>query len=495
MNDTKSLRGVSRRNFLRGAGALVALPYMESLVRGAASAAGKPPLRLGIFTVTGGTVTESFVPKTAGPLEKLPSILRSLEPHKSELLVLSNLSHAGQSQDINAHQHCAFMHLTAADKVSMSNGKPITLTGDEKNPKSPALSVDQRAAELLAADSLLPSLELGYAGGETSFCYRRNGSNIPFERDPRIVFERMFKGRPLVAPNWPARAAHADGGKTDSAPVEDMYEKQVVDIVLDDAKRLNKRLASGDRQRLGEYLSALDEIERRINRAQQRLALELADVARPGPSHPEKPNGMPADRQAADRMINLVTRNPAVHEEYIRLMADLQVLAFQTDTTRVCTVGVGSDESMFPGVVTVGFERHAHTLEHQGNADRVENADPICREGCRQIHAWYTKQFAAMVERMRSIDEGGSTLLDNCVLLYTSYMSNGGHGTQNYPVVLAGRGGGTLNPGRHLQFQNETPMANLYVELLSRLGDTSGHFGNSHTSPKAAYNGRLPGLA
>jgi hypothetical protein len=145
-------------------------------------------------------------------------------------------------------------------------------------------------------------------------------------------------------------------------------------------------------------------------------------------------------------------------------------------------------------VVTVGYEYHMHTLEHQGNANRIEDADPTAREGCRQVHAWYTEAFAYMLEKMRAIDEGGSTLLDNCMLLYTSYMANGGHGTQNYPVLLAGRAGGTLRTGRHIACQKDTPVANLYVEMLARMGDQAGAFGNSRTSPKAAYDGRLPDL-
>ncbi|HZZ73011.1 MAG TPA: DUF1552 domain-containing protein [Pirellulales bacterium] len=484
-------RGFTRRTFLRGAGACVALPYLESLAF-AASGSAQPPLRLGLLTVTGGTVSESFVPKEVGPLGKLPSILRALEPHKQELLVLSNLSHAGSSQDVNAHQHCAYMHLTGADQVSNKNGQPITLVGSGQAPRRPAPSVDQRAAELVPAQSLIPSLEIGYAGGETAFCFRSNGANVPFEKDPRIVFNRMFKARPLVAPNWSRRAAAAASGVA-LPPAADTYDKQVVDLVLADARRLNKSLGSGDRRKLEEYLSSLDGIERRIVRTQERLALEAADAADPGPTAPMHPENLPIDMQASDKLVNLVPRNPAYHAEYIRLMVDLQVLAFQTDTTRVCTIGVGSDEALFPGVVTVGFERHAHTLEHQGNADRIENADPICREACRQIHAWYTQFFGYLIERMRGIDEGGSSLLDNCLLVYTSYMANGGHGTQDYPVVLAG-GGGSFRRGRHIAYQKDTPMANLYVELLARMGDTAGEFGNSRTSAKAAYNGRLPDL-
>jgi hypothetical protein len=124
----------------------------------------------------------------------------------------------------------------------------------------------------------------------------------------------------------------------------------------------------------------------------------------------------------------------------------------------------------------------------------VEDADPISREACRQIHAWYTRLFAEMVRKMQAIDEGGSTLLDNTMLLYTSYMANGGHGREDYPALLVGRAGGTLRPGRQITFQDRTPVANLYVEMLERMGVQLTEFGNSKTAKRAAYDGRLPGL-
>jgi hypothetical protein len=190
-----------------------------------------------------------------------------------------------------------------------------------------------------------------------------------------------------------------------------------------------------------------------------------------------------------------IDQDPSRHGDYINLMADMMILGFQTDATRVVTLAAGSDDSMFPGVVTVGYERHCHTLEHQGNAFRPEEADPIAREACRQIHAWYTTLFAQTLRKMSEIDEGGSSLLDNSVILYTSYMSNGGHGLEDYPVVLAGKAGGALKPGAHLAFDKQAPMANLYVELLNVLGVPTTSFGDSHTSRFAgSLNGRLPGL-
>jgi hypothetical protein len=175
-------------------------------------------------------------------------------------------------------------------------------------------------------------------------------------------------------------------------------------------------------------------------------------------------------------------------------MSDLLVMALQTDTTRVATVALGDDGAMFPGVVTVGYEYHCHTLEHQGNAGRPEDADPIAREALRQIHAWYTGLFAETVRKMKEIDEGGSTLLDNTLMLYTSYMADGGHGTQDYPALLVGNAQGTLKTGRQIDFPKKTPMSNLFVEMLDRMGAGVKEFGESHSSKERRFDGRLPGL-
>jgi Protein of unknown function (DUF1552) len=479
---------VSRRAFLRGAGVVAALPFLESLapqvVRAGSRVPVRPPLRFGIYTVTGGTVIESWAPAEHGTLGRLPSILRPLEPYRDDLLILSNLAQAGDSNGtLNAHEHCAYVHLTGANRVGKSEGRPFA-----------GISVDQRAAEIVGPSSLIPSLRLGYAGGETTFFFDRSGRSLQVERDPRLAFEQMFRGRQLVAPNWarrldrtPAPAAPADGPPS--------YDRKVVDLVLEDARSLQRLLGRADRAKLQEYLDAVDSIERRIRRLQDWIAMEALDLRNPGPSRPQAPPSLPANRARSQQVVQAVTRNPAVHAEYLRVMTDLMVLAFQTDTTRVCSLALGSDEAMFPGVVTVGYEHHAHTLEHLGNSARVEDADPVAREGCRQIHAWYTQFFAEAIAKMRAIDEGGTSLLSNTVLLYTSYMADGGHGRDNYPVLLAGRAGGRLRTGRHIAYQRGTPVANLYVELLERLGDTSGEFGNSRTARRAAYNGRLPGLS
>ena len=471
---------INRRLFLRGASALVALPFLESLGRVSAFAAApvvKPPLRLGIFTVTGGTVLESWKCAQDGPLGTLPSILRPLEFCKNDLLILNGLAQDGASDNVNGHEHCAFTHLTGAPRVQRVGGRPVS-----------TISIDQAVADAVGRDTLLPSLELGLAGHENVYSFRADGTSVPYEADPQLVFDRLFRGRRPVVPNWARRAS---SHTQPEAVSRDSYEQSVIDLVRENTAALNRKLGRADQQKLGEYLESVRSVEVRMQALQARLKEEALDAAQPGPAKLIEPGF--ADFPFA-KMRNAIHRDPEKHAQYISLMADVMILALQTDSTRVVTFAAGSDEASFPGVVTVGYERHCHTLEHQGNAGRVEDADPISREACRQIHAWYTTLFAGMVRKMKAMDEGGSTLLDNTLLLYTSYMADGGHGRSDYPVLLAGNAQGTLKTGRQLSFQKQTPAANLYVEMLDRMGVKVEQFGNSQTAKQAAYNGRLPGL-
>jgi hypothetical protein len=472
---------LTRRAFLRGAGAAVALPFIEQIAPAAAPAGVKPPLRFGVFTVTGGTVIESWKPKEVGSLGKLPSILRPLEFAKDELLVLSGLCHHGRSEGLNAHEHCALMHLTGAEIVKKVDGKLVA-----------APSVDQVAARAVADQTFLPSLEIGLSNHETQYSWRSSDVRVPYEANPRLVFDRMFRGRPPVVPNWKSRAANA--AKTSGGPKKDTIGRSVLDLVREEANDLRRDLGAADRQRLDQYLEGVRSIEKRIDFVERRQRIEALDAANPGPSKLAIPKDLPAENVPIWKVTQPVHRDPEYHEGYTKLMIDLFVLAFQTDTTRVGAFACGSDEAQFPGVVTVGYETHCHTLEHQGNAGRVEDADPISREALRQIHVWYTQLFAGMVRKMKEIDEGGSSLLDNTLLLYTSYMADGGHGTRDYPVLLAGKAGGTLKAGRHVAYKPKTPVANLYSEILDRMGAKHKSFGENLTSQHRQYDGKLPDL-
>ncbi len=471
----------SRRAVLRGAGAAVLLPFLEGLAP-AAGPAARPPLRLGIVTVTGGTVLESWKPKQEGPLDRLPSILRPLQFAREDLLILSGLANTGQSENLNGHEHCALLHLTGAASAHKENGRLYS-----------GVSVDQAAARVVGDQTYLPSLEMGLQSHETKYSFRAPDAPMPYEANPRLVFERMFRGRTPTVPNWQRRAAMA-AEQVQKTGRADSPERSVVDLVREEANDLRRGLGNADQRRLDEYLHAVRAVEKRVAFVEDRQRLEALEVLNPGPSKLSLPTNLPAAGLPIWKITQPVHQDPERHAEYLRLMSDLMVLAFQTDTTRVVTLAAGSDEAMFPGVVTVGYERHCHTLEHQGNAGRVEDADPIAREALRQIHAFYTTAFAEMVGKLKAIDEGGSSLLDNCLLLYTSYMADGGHGTRDYPILLAGKAGGTLETGRHLAYKAETPVANLYVEILDRMGVRVKQFGDSHTSKHAGYDGRLPGL-
>lgn len=476
----------SRRNFLRGAGALLTLPFLESLQRVSAFAApvaSTPPVRIGIFTTTGGTVLESWKLAQGGPLTKLPSILRPLDFCKDDLLLVTGLSNTGKTNGLNGHEACAFTHLTAAAEAHRDGGKPVA-----------SISVDQAIAEVTGKETIFPSLEFGLSNQETVYSFRRDGSTVPYEADPRLLFERMFRGRKPIVPNWSRRAENLAATTRESAQ-GDSYDRSVVDLVRDNAKSLQRRLGRADQQKLDEYLTAVRSVEQRIDAVEAKRKLDLLDEKNPGPSKVAIDELLTGEKSRYIwRNTDNVRRDPERHGEYISLMADLMVLAFQTDTTRVATFACGSDEAMFPGVVTVGYERHCHTLEHQGNSFRVEDADPISREACRQIHRWYTSLFAEMVRKMKAIDEGGSSLLDNSLLLYTSYMADGGHGRDDYPALLVGKAGGTLKTGRQIDFPRKTPVANLYVEMMNRAGIPADHFGNSQTATGAAFDGKLPGL-
>lgn len=476
---------LTRRSFLRGSGALLSLPFLEAMLPRSARAAStaKAPLRMGIVTATGGTVLESWKPAQEGTLTDLPSILRPLDFAKRDMIVLSGLAQNGKTEgSFNAHQHAATLHLTAAGLVKNEGGKFIA-----------SMSVDQAAAQVAGKDTFLPSLEIGLGRGENKYSFSGTDA-VPYEGNPRLVFDRMFRGRQPALPPWAGRSASAARpaaqAKT-TAPDASSLDRSVLDLVLEESKSLRAKLSHSDRARLEEYMESVRSVEQRVARLEARQVSDVKDLG--STSSLLVPNPLPEANAWKDTRPSM--QDPERHGDYIRLMSDLMVLAFQTDTTRVCTFACGSDEAMFPGVVTVGYERHCHTLEHQGNAARVDQADPIAREACRQIHSWYTSLFAETVRKLKSIDDGGVPLLDNTMLLYTSYMADGGHGRKDYPALLLGNAQGTMRPGRHLAFQKDTPVANLYLEMLTRMGANMEEFGESKSSPKAAYNGRLPGLA
>ena len=229
--------------------------------------------------------------------------------------------------------------------------------------------------------TLFSSLEFGLTNHETMYSWRGPTAPVPYESNPRLVFERMFRGRKPIVPNW----HHAGTKSRAPAPVRSAARNR---IRMSRACsiwcwRMRRRPAAGSLAKAtsGNWTNTRSwcgAIEKRVQLRRVSFARGGSGLEwTPGPSKPNLPGQLPPEGGAYWKFFHAIHRDPEKHEEYIRLMADLLVLAFQTDTTRVATVAIGSDEALFPGVATVGYERHCHTLEHQGNAGRPEDADPI----------------------------------------------------------------------------------------------------------------------
>jgi len=306
------------------------------------------------------------------------------------------------------------------------------------------ISVDQIAAKRLEGKTRFASLELGCEEGvqggscdngyscaySNSISWRTPSSPMPAEIRPRAVFERLF-------------------GAAVSDPRAALYEKSILDLVAADAQRLNVQLGGADKRKLDEYLFAIRDLEKRIG-----AAAKSDPVRRPSMAAPQV--GIPAD-----------------FSEHARIMLDLMTLAFQTDSTRVATLLLALEQSprAYP---EIGIpEAHHGLTHHQGDKGKIEKVT--------QINCYHAKQFVYLLEKLRSTPDGDGSLLDHSMITYGSGLSDGNaHDHANLPLVLAGRACGTLKSGRFLQYPRETPMANLYVAMLDRMGVPVDSLGDSN---------------
>ncbi len=445
---------VSRRTVLRGLGVSLALPWMESLSLGAtrtadplAAAANTPPRRMAFIFVPNGVHVPDWVPEQEGFGYKLPYILEPLAAVRDDMMVLSGLTHdKGRANGDGPGDHAR------SASVFLTGAQPRKTDGS--NIRS-GISVDQYAAQALGSATRFPSLELGCEAGRSagncdsgySCAYSSNiswaGEATPVgkEVNPRLVFERLFSN-----------------GRSESESLRaerTALRRSVLDYVSSDARRLQDKLGRNDNRKLEEYLSGVREIERRIEHSE--LETQQFD-----PAELEVPEGVPQDYAA-----------------HIRLMCDMMVLAFQTDSTRIATM-------MF---ANAGSNRNYRHIEiPDGHHDLSHHAgDPKKHAKIRQINRFHVAQLSYFLQRLRSIPEGNGTLLDNCMILYGSGLSDGNrHNNENLPILLAGRGGGTLDTGRHVRYEHETPLCNLFMSMLDRFGSPAPFIGDS--------TGRLSGL-
>jgi hypothetical protein len=450
-----------RRTFLRGLGTAVALPMLEAMVplgtvTGSAFAAeGKrkrAPNRLAFFYVPNGIHMASWTPKAMGTAFELPPILADLKPLKGDLLLLSGLTQDkarpnGDGPGDHARAAAAFLTGCQPRKTGGANIKV-------------GVSADQLCAARVGSLTRFASLELGCEEGSQSgncdsgysCAYSNNiswkGESQPMSKevDPRLLFERLF---PSIA---------TKGGKSSA-----LYQKSIIDFVLDDASALRGKLGATDQRKLDEYLGAIREIEERLAKA-EKDAKERKTETKPSPEL----------KKAAEKIPAAI---PSDYGEHIRLMGDLLVLAFQADLTRVATfmfANEGSNRSYKHIDVPEGH----HDLSHHGN-------EKWKQEKVEKINRFHMEQFAYIVKKMKAIREGAGSLLDNSMIVYGSGISDGNrHNHDELPVLIAGKGGGTLKTGRHVRYPKNTPLNNLHLALLDRmeakedkLGDSTGRVG------------------
>lgn len=439
-----------RRTFLRGLGTAVALPVLDAMLparaqaataAGGASSASGFPKRIAWIYVPNGKNMADWTPQTVGEAYELPMILEPLAAHRRDFSLVSGLA----VDPANAHGDGGGDHARASAAFLTGCHPRKTAGADIKL----GISADQIAANRIGEQTRLPSLELSCDGGQRAgscdsgyscayqfnLSWRSETQPMNPEVDPRAAFERLFGNPDQV------------GATLEAAARRKLYRKSVLDFVLDDARGLSRQLGESDRRKLDEYLTAVREIEQRMERAEKF-----------GPAR--TPPGVTA---------------PAMFEhfdEHVRLMYDILALAFQTDSTRVSTFIVAHDGSNRP-YPFIGIRDGHHDLSHHRD-------DEGKKKQIAQINRFHTGQFAYFLDRLKSIPEGSGSLLDNCTLLYGSAISDGNkHLHENLPILVAGRGGGAIASGRHVRVDDKTPVTNLYRSMLDTVGVPTEKIGDS----------------
>jgi hypothetical protein len=428
-------KALPRRTFLRGAGVTLALPLLDAMIPSFSDAAVAGPVRrLGFVYIPMGCNWFQFFPKEIGKLTELSPTLSTLTPVLNQVTVISNLELKNSySPGNHATSNSGFL---SAARAKMTEGADYEL----------ATTVDQIAAKQLGKQTPLPSLELAVDattpigacdGGmsciyETSLSWSSPTTPLPAEANPRVVFERLF----------------GDGGSAADRLAALREDGSLIDFVSDDIAHVQKKLGPGDRTKLSQYLDTVREIERRIQKAEQQTANSAApDLTRP---------------------IGV----PSAYGDHAKLMFDLQALAMQADITRVITFQLAREASTrtYP---EVGVPEAHHPTSHHGN-------DPEKLAKLAKINAYHVSLFAYYLEKLKSTPDGDGSLLDHSMILLGSGMGNPDvHNHVNLPIVVAGGGAGKLKGGRHIKYEEPTPLANLHLTLLDKVGIHLDSFADS----------------
>ena len=428
-------KSISRRTVLRGIGTTLALPLLDSMIPAfgpAARAAALPVRRFGVVYVPNGMVMKNWTPEAEGAAFELTPIMKPLEAFRDQMLVVSGLSSnppiggfAGAASGVHARASTRFL-----TDVPPKRDQGVEIEA--------GISVDQLAARELGQYTQLASLELALEGRElagscdvgyscaytNTIAWRSARTPLPMENDPRAVFERLF----------------GDSGSTDPSARRARIEadRSILDAVTKRVAGLQKRVGTRDSSKLSEYLDAVRDVERRIQKAEEQSNQQLPLV--------DEPAGV-----------------PATFEEHAKLMFDLQVLAYQTDLTRVITFMIGRDLSgrTYP---QIGVSESHHPISHHLN-------DPAKLTSLTKINTYHALHFAYYLEKLRSTPDGDGSLLDHMIIMYGAGMADSNlHAPNGLPLMLIGGGSGALKGGRHIKYQLDTPVANLHLTLLDKLG-------------------------
>lgn len=438
---------LSRRTFLRGAGATMALPLLDAMRPATAWSQEQqgPPVRFLAYYVPNGIHMQGWTPATPGRDYDLPIILRPLAAHQEDLLVLTGLRNNPARPDGPGDHAAGTGSFLTATHVFKTEGANIRNN----------ISIDQVIANAIGDATRFKSLEFGAEGGASvgncdsgySCAYSRNiswsGEQTPVykEVNPRAAFDRLFQGAD------PAETAQARARRR-------VYRLSVLDFVLEDARLLQAKLGRTDRGKLDEYMTGIRDLERRIQGEEDEPSCD------PG-ARPERHDDLP---------------------EQLKQMADIMTMALQCDATRVITFMLGNAGSNRAHRHLEIREGHHEISHHQNLADNHAKL--------QLIDIWEMQELAYLLDRLKSVREGEGSLLDNTVLFWSSEISDGNrHNHDNLPVLLAGRAGGQLDTGRHVVYDNTPPIANLFIRIAGLMGVPLDSFGDDGTGPL----GRLTG--
>ncbi len=433
-------KAISRRTILRGVGTAVALPLLDAMIPAFAPAAATAPVRrFGVVYHPNGVIYDKWLPTGVGSSFELSPTLKGLEPFKDKVIVVTGLSSdqaeplgdGGGDHSRACGSYLTGVHVKKSDSI-VENAVSMDQIAAKAFERDTQLSSLQMTAD---ENSLLGSCDLGYSCAYSStLSWLTPTLPLMAENNPRVLFERMFG------------ASDSTDARVRAARLQ--QDKSLLDSVNDRVNQLQRKLGTADNRKMNDYLTALRDVERRIQKAEEQSSRELPDVAQPA--------GIPDS-----------------FEEHVRLLYDLQLLAYQSDLTRVITFMYGREQTGRPYPQIGVPEAHHPVTHHKG--------DPVLMDKCTKIQRHHTGLFAEYVEKLRNTPDGDGSLLDHVILLFGSGISNSDRHTHGpLPTFLVGGGGGTLKGGRHLVYPEHTPLTNLQLTLLNKLGVPAESLGDSN---------------